>query len=65
MTALDAREERVQGIEAGADDFLSNRSTSLNCWRGVRSLLRIKSLHDTVQSQSAKLASGTRCSNIA
>ncbi|MDQ3195058.1 MAG: response regulator [Burkholderiales bacterium] len=56
VTALDAREERVQGIEAGADDFLSKPINQPELLARVRSLLRIKSLHDTVQAQGAKLA---------
>ena len=33
VTALDQGQERVRGLEAGADDFLTNPSTNPNCWR--------------------------------
>ncbi len=56
VTALDPGEERVKGIEAGADDFLTKPINQAELLARVRSLLRIKELHDTVQSQSAQLA---------
>jgi class 3 adenylate cyclase len=56
VTALDPAEERVKGIEAGADDFLSKPINHAELLARVRSLLRIKSLHEQVQRQSAQLA---------
>ncbi|HKY10086.1 MAG TPA: response regulator [Candidatus Binatia bacterium] len=56
VTALDPVEERVKGIEAGADDFLTKPINQPELLARVKSLLRIKELHDTVQSQSAQLA---------
>jgi CheY-like chemotaxis protein len=32
LTAMDELEERVRGLELGADDDLSSRSPSWNCW---------------------------------
>jgi adenylate cyclase len=55
VTALDAGEERVKSIEAGADDFLSKPINAEELLARVRSLLRIKELHDTVQHQAAQL----------
>lgn len=60
VTALDDTEERVKGIEAGADDFLSKPITAPELLARVRSLLRIKSLHDQVQAQAAELARWNR-----
>ena len=56
VTALDPAEERVKGIEAGADDFLTKPINQGELLARVKSLLRIKELYDTVQSQSAQLA---------
>ncbi|MDH3445062.1 MAG: response regulator [Deltaproteobacteria bacterium] len=56
VTALDPSEERVKGIEAGADDFLTKPINQAELLARVKSLLRIKELYDTVQSQSAQLA---------
>ena len=56
VTALDPAEERVKGIEAGADDFLTKPINRAELLARVRSLLRIKELHDQVQSQSTELS---------
>ena len=56
ITALDPGEERVKGLEAGADDFLTKPINQPELLARVRSLLRIKHLHDTVQEQKAQLA---------
>ena len=56
VTALDPGQERVKGIEAGADDFLSKPINQPELLARVRSLLRIKELWDTVQSQATQLA---------
>ena len=46
VTALDPAQERVKGIEAGADDFLSKPISQHELLARVKSLLRIKVLHD-------------------
>ena len=56
VTALDPTEERVKGIEAGADDFLTKPINQAELLARVKSLLRIKELHDIVQEQSSQLA---------
>ena len=56
VTALDPGQERVKGIEAGADDFLSKPINQPELLARVRSLLRVKELWDTVQAQAAQLA---------
>ncbi len=56
VTALDPAQERVKGIEAGADDFLSKPINQPELLARVRSLLRVKELWNTVQSQAGQLA---------
>ena len=56
VTALDPTVERVKGIEAGADDFLSKPINQPELLARVKSLLRIKELHETVQAQARELA---------
>ena len=60
VTALDPAAERVKGLEAGADDFISKPINQAELMARVRSLLRIKSLHDQVQRQRAELADWNR-----
>jgi class 3 adenylate cyclase/CheY-like chemotaxis protein len=48
VTALDPGQERVKGIEAGADDFLTKPIHQPELLARVRSLLRVKSLWDQV-----------------
>ena len=55
VTALDAGQERVKGIEAGADDFLPKPVSQPELLARVRSLLRIKQLHDEVASLNRDL----------
>ncbi|MEW6272967.1 MAG: response regulator [Thermodesulfobacteriota bacterium] len=56
VTALEASDERVRGIEAGADDFLSKPISQPELLARVRSLVRTKELHDRVQDQARQLA---------
>jgi class 3 adenylate cyclase/CheY-like chemotaxis protein len=56
VTALDPSEERIKGIEAGADDFLTKPINQPELLARVRSLLRIKELYDKVQMQAAELS---------
>jgi class 3 adenylate cyclase len=56
VTALDPAVERVKGIEAGADDFLTKPINQAELLARVKSLLRIKELNDRIQAQAAELA---------
>lgn len=52
VTSLDPQQERVKGIEAGADDFLGKPINQLELFARVRSLLRVKALQDEVRRQA-------------
>jgi class 3 adenylate cyclase len=56
ITALEPAEERVSGLEAGADDFLTTPINQAELLARVRSLIRIKELYDTVQTQALELS---------
>jgi len=56
VTSLDPNQERVKGMEAGADDFLQKPINQQELFARVKSLLRVKSLQDEVKQQADKLA---------
>lgn len=59
VTSSDS-EVRSEAIEAGADDFITKPFNQQELLARVRSLIRIKRYHDTVQSQAAELAEWNR-----
>ena len=56
VTSLDPREEKIRGLDCGADDFLTKPINQAELLARVRTLLRVKSLYDTVQEQAAQLS---------
>ena len=55
LTALSDVADRIRGIEAGADDFLSKPFHREELLTRVRSLLRIKTLHDDIEAKNRLL----------
>lgn len=55
-TSIDPNQDRVKGLEAGADDFLTKPINQPELFARVRSLLRIEELHKVVKDQAAHLA---------
>lgn len=49
ITALKEREERVKGLKAGADDFISTPPDRHELLARVKSLARVKALHDALE----------------
>jgi DNA-binding response OmpR family regulator len=59
VTAKADTRDIVSGLEAGADDYLAKPFEQAALVARVRSMLRIKELHDTVQLQAAQLKEQT------
>ncbi|MFA5858478.1 MAG: adenylate/guanylate cyclase domain-containing protein [Elusimicrobiota bacterium] len=55
LTALNDRHAKIKGIEAGADDFLSKPIDIQELLTRVKSLLRIKTMHDEIESKNVLL----------
>ncbi|MFH0827932.1 MAG: ATP-binding protein, partial [Candidatus Omnitrophota bacterium] len=55
LTALSEKEDRIKGIETDADDFISKPFDKEELKARVKSLLRIKSLHDKLEESYEKL----------
>jgi adenylate cyclase len=56
VTARSDTRDVVQGLDAGGDDYLTKPFEHAALLARVRSMLRQKSLHDTVQDQARQLA---------
>ncbi|MFL6796675.1 MAG: adenylate/guanylate cyclase domain-containing protein [Xanthobacteraceae bacterium] len=59
VTAKADPADMIQGLEAGGDDYLTKPFEQAALIARVRSLLRLKDLHDTVQAQARKLQEQT------
>lgn len=55
LTALQELEHRLQGIEVGADEYLTKPFRRMELLTRVRSLLRVKALHDQVAAYNRLL----------
>ncbi|ADE36539.1 methanogen output domain 1-containing protein [Methanohalophilus mahii] len=55
VTALSEKEDRIKSIEVGADDFLTKPVNRVELLTRVKSLLRIKSLHDELVAEKEHL----------
>ena len=55
ITARTDVKDIVSGLDAGADDYLTKPVDHSALLARVRSMLRIKSLHDTVEAQREEL----------
>jgi adenylate cyclase len=60
VTAKSDTQDVVAGLDAGADEYLAKPIDHAALVARVRSMLRIKALHDQVQAQSADLAGWNR-----
>lgn len=55
MITASTDQERSQALEAGADDFMTKPPDQVELLARVRSLIRIKRYHDTIERQRAEL----------
>jgi adenylate cyclase len=60
MITASGEEEKIRAIEAGADDFVSKPFDQAELLARVRSLVRVKRYHDTIENQAAELARWNR-----
>jgi class 3 adenylate cyclase/CheY-like chemotaxis protein len=60
MITASGEQEKIRSIEAGADDFVVKPFNQAELVARVRSLVRIKHYHDTIEHQAAELAQWNR-----
>jgi adenylate cyclase len=56
MITASGDQEKLRAVEAGADDFVTKPFDQAELLARVRSLVRIKRYHDTIEGQAAELA---------
>jgi DNA-binding response OmpR family regulator len=64
LTALSELEDRIKGIEAGADDFLIKPINRLELKTRIKSLLRVKCMHDRLLADRDSLEIKNRVQSI-
>lgn len=60
MVTASGQEQKLRAIEAGADDFVTKPFEQAELLARVRSLVRVKRYHDTVERQARELADWNR-----
>ena len=60
MVTASGQEQKLRAIEAGADDFVTKPFEQAELLARVRSLVRVKRYHDTIERQAAELAEWNR-----
>jgi adenylate cyclase len=60
LTAKATQEDKVRGLDAGADDYVTKPFDSFELLARVRAMMRIKQLHDTLEEWNRTLADKVR-----
>src|SRR6266508_3420161 len=60
MITASGDQEKLKALEAGADEFVTKPFNQAELLARVKSLLRIKAYHDTIQAQTTELAEWNR-----
>ena len=60
MITASGEQEKIRAIESGADDFVNKPFDQAELLARVRSLVRVKRYHDTIEHQAAELARWNR-----
>jgi adenylate cyclase len=60
MITASGEEQKIRAIEAGADDFVNKPFNQAELLARVRSLVRVKQYHDTIEHQATELARWNR-----
>lgn len=60
VTAKGSQEDKAQGLEAGADDYIVKPFESIELLARVRSMMRIKEMHDSLVEWNQKLEDKVR-----
>ncbi len=60
VTALEETKDRIRGLEAGADDFITKPIEDFNLMARVRSMLRLKMVTDQLLSHTGHSAGNSR-----
>jgi DNA-binding NarL/FixJ family response regulator len=64
MITAGGEQEKPKSIEAGADDFIAKPFNQSELLARIRSLLRIKAYHDTIEAQAAEPAGWNRTPTV-
>ena len=56
LTAKASQEDKVAGLDAGADDYVTTPFDSIELLARVRAMIRLKEMHDTLEAWNRSLA---------
>lgn len=60
LTAKATQEDKIRGLDAGADDYVTKPFDAFELLARVRAMMRIKQLHDTLEEWNRDLAAKVR-----